>query len=617
MITLTVVAFNGQPADGSLHANFDELGGSIGRAETNQLVLPDPERTISRVAAQVVFRNGAFAIVDRGSNPIVVNGRALGSGRESPLAPGDRVAIGGYELAVKPGGAASAGAAAADDPFAGLLGPAPAPAARGARFVDPLEIVTGAPPAAPVARGAAAPPAGGIPPDWDPFAPEPAAPGAPGPRPGANPLGLDLGAAPPAPLVAGMGVRAAEPSSLDQLFGLSPGRDGDPLADSVLDAPMAKPNTAADEDDPMRAFGMAPKGAAETRGDTLSDLQRPFIPPTAIKPAAPRASSAPPPTAVPAPAAMAAPAAVPGAVLSWDAGDSPSPTVIHSRPARPPAAGPGALPPGGAADPTASRGESPAPAAAVRPPGATLKPADDAAPAPGTAPRAAPRAAPVSETAPLPETAQRTAPAPPAAEGDALLEALRRGLGLAPRDLPALTPEVMEAIGALLREAARGTVDLLTARATFKRELRAPTTTIVPRDNNPLKFSPDAEVALQHLLNPPARGFLPAVPAMRDAYDDLRAHQIGFVAGMQAALDGVLQRFDPALLEARLTEKSLLQSMLPAARRARLWEVFTEHYARIRADASDDFHTLFGKAFVEAYEAQIDRLKSASGDERP
>ena len=52
----------------------------------------------------------------------------------------------------------------------------------------------------------------------------------------------------------------------------------------------------------------------------------------------------------------------------------------------------------------------------------------------------------------------------------------------------------------------------------------------------------------------------------------------------------------------------MLHSVLPGARKARMWEVFVEHYAKIRAEASDDFHTLFGAAFLDAYEAQIDRL---------
>src|SRR5687768_4225737 len=82
VITLSIITFNNVPADSGLSASFDELGGTIGRADTNHRVLPDPDRTVSRVAAQVVYRNGGFAIIDRGSNPITVNGQALGSCRE-------------------------------------------------------------------------------------------------------------------------------------------------------------------------------------------------------------------------------------------------------------------------------------------------------------------------------------------------------------------------------------------------------------------------------------------------------------------------------------------------------------------------------------------------------
>jgi FHA domain-containing protein len=115
-------------------------------------------------------------------------------------------------------------------------------------------------------------------------------------------------------------------------------------------------------------------------------------------------------------------------------------------------------------------------------------------------------------------------------------------------------------------------------------------------------------VALGHLLSPPARGFMEPDKAMRDAYDDLRAHQFGFLAGMRAALEGILKRFDPATLEAKLTEKSILASILPAKRKARMWDVFTELYGQISSEASDDFHELFGKEFLRAYNEYIDQL---------
>ena len=191
---------------------------------------------------------------------------------------------------------------------------------------------------------------------------------------------------------------------------------------------------------------------------------------------------------------------------------------------------------------------------------------------------------------------------------DALSSALCAGLGLDALPGGALTPASMRLIGELLNEATRGTVELLIARAALKREVRAEVTKIVARENNPLKFSPNVEVALNHLLGPPTRGFLAPAPAMRDAYDDLRAHQFAFLAGMRAALEGVLKRFDPAVLEGKLTHTSILATLLPSSRKARMWEVFQELYAQISAEASDDFHELFGKEFLRAYEAHIDEL---------
>ncbi|TAH48707.1 MAG: type VI secretion system-associated FHA domain protein TagH [Betaproteobacteria bacterium] len=195
-------------------------------------------------------------------------------------------------------------------------------------------------------------------------------------------------------------------------------------------------------------------------------------------------------------------------------------------------------------------------------------------------------------------------------DATALLHAFLKGLGMPDLALPhGLTPEAMETIGRLLREATAGTLALLLARAVTKREVRAEVTMIVSRDNNPLKFSPDVEAALAHLLAPRGKGFLPPVEAMRDAYDDLRSHELGFMAGMRAALAGVLHRFDPAVLEQRLSGKSMLDSLLPMNRRARLWDLYTELFREIASEAEDDFHALFGREFLRAYEEQVERLK--------
>lgn len=628
MITLTVASYNGAALAQPLAAQFDEMGGNIGRADTNQLVLPDPERTISRVHAQVVFRNGRYAIVDRGSNPVSVNGRPLGNGQESPLQVGDKVQIGGYLLKVEQAAAAGARGGAAD-PFAdfgGLAAPSPPPRTHppqgggmggmGGGSVDPLAAFGMAPaaPAPAYGRPGASPPpsaapahAGGIPADWDPFAPDPPSaasagrPADPFGRPaGHSDLGMEVGgrgAGPLIPDMPGSGSSLGGGDSLDNLFGLgAPGSGAaDPFANSALQSAAAQPNMAAHAD-PMRSLNSLTHGSASAAPDRGSELQTPFALPPMVPQRPPGGGSTSPPGApIGAPQVAPGAASAPkGSVLSWDAPTAAPEgrTIIRQRAAAAAAAA-GNTPPQVARPPVMAP-QMPPPVAPMMPPAMPAMPAG------------APRHGEASPAAPAPTPRHSTAPS---ADIQALANALRDGLGVPGLPIETLTPEFMKLIGTLLHEAMRGTVDLLVARAALKREVRAEVTMIVTKENNPLKFSPSADVAINHLLNPPARGFMPADRAIRDAYEDLRAHQFAFLAGMRAALEGVLKRFDPSVLEGKLSQKSsVIASLLPGSRKARMWDVFQELYGQISAEASDDFHELFGKEFLRAYESHIDQL---------
>jgi len=249
-----------------------------------------------------------------------------------------------------------------------------------------------------------------------------------------------------------------------------------------------------------------------------------------------------------------------------------------------------------------------APPAAMPPPAVKAAASAGGAAGPGTpaAAAAAPRAA-----AP-PPAARQGASAPQAAmSGEALWRAFLEGAGIeAP--LPNVpSPELLTEIGAMMRIAIGGIHRLAAMRAMAKDEMQAQMTVIQVRGNNPLKFAPDGMVALQLLLQPPARGFLAGPAALRDALVDLQSHQVGVMAGMRAALEAVLDRFDPAKLEAHLTSRSVFDSLRPGHRRARLWEVYLEHYRSLREEAQEDFQRFFGEAFREAYEAQVRSLEAA------
>jgi predicted component of type VI protein secretion system len=79
------------------------------------------------------------------------------------------------------------------------------------------------------------------------------------------------------------------------------------------------------------------------------------------------------------------------------------------------------------------------------------------------------------------------------------------------------------------------------------------------------------------------------------------------MAGVQTALLGLLKRFDPVTLEARLSP-GRLDSILPGARKARIWELFCETYKDIAREAEDDFQSVFGREFARAYDAQMKKL---------
>ena len=231
-------------------------------------------------------------------------------------------------------------------------------------------------------------------------------------------------------------------------------------------------------------------------------------------------------------------------------------------------------------------------------------PAEQTAIVPAVVPRRAPPPAPPAMAA------SASAAAPPGAQ-DEVLAALLRGLGLPDLQLQRPATEVAETVGAMLREATAGTIDVLMARAVTKMESRIERTMLSVRANNPLKFFPNADGALTQMLTGAMSGYMAPRDAVAGAFDDLRAHELAVVAGMRAALGAVLHRFDPAQIEARLAVPTVMDKVLSANRKAKLWDRLVEVYGEIAREADDDLQRLYGEKFSEAYEEQVARLRQA------
>jgi len=172
----------------------------------------------------------------------------------------------------------------------------------------------------------------------------------------------------------------------------------------------------------------------------------------------------------------------------------------------------------------------------------------------------------------------------------------------------AMTPEVIESFGRILRIVVSGTMDLLRVREGVKDEFRMKMTTFKASDNNPLKFSANVEDALHNLLVKRNAAYLPPVEAFRDAFQDARNHQMAMFEGLRAAFDSMLREFDPQALEEKF-DKQAKGSLLPGRRK--YWELYRDWYENVARDADSAFRTLFGEEFARAYEEQMQRLKNS------
>jgi predicted component of type VI protein secretion system len=170
-------------------------------------------------------------------------------------------------------------------------------------------------------------------------------------------------------------------------------------------------------------------------------------------------------------------------------------------------------------------------------------------------------------------------------------------------------PEFMRTVGMMLRSLVAGVRRLVQLRTEAKGEMGAEQTTLRPRSNNPLKLAADDARALAALLRPPMHGFLAGPEAVDDAMIDLISHARASHTAMYMALERVLQQYEPDVIEARLNATGGGSSWLPMGRKAKLWDAFVETQRLMKVEARGGFQDAFNRAFLEAYETEVARLK--------
>jgi len=632
----TVIEHAGRPVTTGPSALLAAPGGTIGRSPDNHLVLPDEQRQISRLQATVRFDEDGAAVLRNMSAvlPISVNGRTLGHEEESRVANGDRVAIGSYVL--QAASAQHAASVAAVPPSPPPPSPPPPPPIDVPATMHPAAVQAAQPdsmdallPEASVSDvfsdlfGAGALPIGDAPPTTAAM-PAPTPTPAPVPAPvSAPPPSREPFAAPavtPAPTPPPAFAKTAAPAASqipsaadwDAILANAPRRVDstpapmpDPLAHEPFELPSQARRNPVDplaELNPDAAHGMS--DVALKRGvDPLSFFAADSNAPSPLSDPRPTALTHEDPLSDRHPALdlLARPPTAQGFNHSNHAREvgaqfrPPDPVAFDASVAKPVKAE--ASPP-------------PEPPIAVAP-AEVAPPVEIAPPEPvESEPEQDPASiAPSAVAAALPPTSASSSPA----SLDALFKAFLEGAGVP--DVAGQQPldaEAMRRLGRLMRAFTDGTIELLSSRAMLKREVRAEITMIVDEENNPFKILPNGRAVLMQMFGARMPGFLAPEAAVHDALGDLQSHQLGMVAGMRAALLTVLQRFDPATLN-RTTphDGSFSEKMLPGGREARLWRQLRQLHAETTAAVEDDFQAVFGRAFQQAYDREMERLKEA------
>ena len=190
-----------------------------------------------------------------------------------------------------------------------------------------------------------------------------------------------------------------------------------------------------------------------------------------------------------------------------------------------------------------------------------------------------------------------------------LLARFLAGVGL-PDAKPGDPGATMKRLGEAFRALVAGLRSVLIARASIKSEFRIDQTMFRARGNNPLKFSADDDDAVAALLGVGRRTGMTPAQAIADVLRDIELHELASMAAMQSAVRAVLDGLGPDRLRAEADQGGM--ALLPVQRKARAWDTYEARHAKTVQALSDDFDSVFGKAFARAYEEAMADLAAGT-----
>ena len=175
-----------------------------------------------------------------------------------------------------------------------------------------------------------------------------------------------------------------------------------------------------------------------------------------------------------------------------------------------------------------------------------------------------------------------------------------KGAGLADGALDQLDDAQLAAMaGRLLQLTCGHLMALLHARAEAKAISRSGGRTMVKAtENNPLKFLPTSEEALQVMLSPRGKSYLNAQETLDSSFTDLKQHHFALLAAMQATVVEFFNELSPEAVEkASDAKKSLL-----GGGKGKMWDDLVKRWAAKTRKRENGMLDAFLESFAEHYD---------------
>jgi type VI secretion system protein ImpI len=196
------------------------------------------------------------------------------------------------------------------------------------------------------------------------------------------------------------------------------------------------------------------------------------------------------------------------------------------------------------------------------------------------------------------------------ADEQAHLAAFLEGMGISPELVSQDNPvRWWHQLGVITRDSLDGIMNTLHNRAAFKENSRINQTTFRRNENNPLKFSTNAEDAIHNLLQRKTAGFLPPERAVKEAFIDLERHEYALLSGVEGAVAGLMQLLDPKSIESKDQNAKGIAKVYSAIEKHKSWNRYCSIYSDLENEFSQNSNAFYMEDFAKAYESTLKSIE--------